>query len=63
MVIKVDADKAKKWSDKEVLIQWHKGFKDTLLTHKYQKEEDLNSFEQNMATHPSWLNGKHSTRC
>jgi REP element-mobilizing transposase RayT len=41
VVIKVDADKAKKWSDKEVLIQWHKGFKGTLLTHKYLKEEDL----------------------
>ena len=45
MVIKVDADKAKQWSDKEVLIQWHKGFKGKLLTRKYLKEEDLNSFE------------------
>ncbi|WP_445777508.1 hypothetical protein [Shewanella sp.] len=45
MVLKVDADKAKQWSDKEVLIQWHKGFKGTLLTHKYLKEEDLNQFE------------------
>ncbi len=45
MVLKVDADKAKQWSDKEVLTQWHKGFKGTLLTHKYLKEEDLNQFE------------------
>ncbi|RPA58872.1 hypothetical protein EGC86_18405 [Shewanella frigidimarina] len=28
-----------------MLIQWHKGFKGTLLTHKYLKEEDLNQFE------------------
>ena len=45
VVLKVDADKVKQWSDKEVLIQWHKGFKGTLLTHKYMKEEDLNSIE------------------
>ncbi|GGQ31532.1 transposase [Shewanella litoralis] len=45
VVLKVDADKVKQWSDKEVLIQWHKGFKGTLLTQKYLKEEDLNSFE------------------
>jgi hypothetical protein len=45
VVLKVYADKAKCWSDKEVLIQWHKGFKGTLLTHKYLKEEDLNQFE------------------
>ncbi|MGI2172372.1 hypothetical protein ACROAE_19675 [Shewanella sp. MF05960] len=45
MVLKIDANKAKKWSDKERLIQWNKGFKGTLLTQKYLKEEDLNSFE------------------
>jgi hypothetical protein len=44
-VLKVDADKAKNWSDKDVLIQWHKGFKGTLLTHKFVKGEDLNEFE------------------
>jgi len=45
VVLKVDADKAKKWSDKEVLMQWHKGFKGTLLTHKFVKDEHLNEFE------------------
>ncbi|KVX02630.1 hypothetical protein AWJ07_13050 [Shewanella frigidimarina] len=45
VVVKVDAEKAKCWSDKELLIQWHKGFKGTLLTQKFVKGEDLNSFE------------------
>jgi hypothetical protein len=45
MVIKVDSDKVKHWSDKDVLVQWHKGFKGTLLTHKFVKDEDLNEFE------------------
>jgi|TARA_R110000851_G_scaffold3048_1_gene12322 hypothetical protein len=49
VVIKVDADKAKHWSDKDVLMQWHKGFKDKLLTHKYVKGEDLNQFERQTA--------------
>jgi|TARA_R110000851_G_scaffold90253_8_gene197232 hypothetical protein len=44
-VIKVDADKAKQWSDKDVLMQWHKSFKGTLLTNKFVKREDLNQFE------------------
>ncbi len=44
-MIKVDADKVKHWSDKDVLVQWHKGFKGTLLTHKFVKGEDLNEFE------------------
>jgi hypothetical protein len=46
VVIKVDADTAKHWSDKDPLIQWHKGFKGTLSTHKYLKGEDLNQFER-----------------
>jgi len=45
VVVKVDADKVKHWSDKEVLVQWHKGFKGTLLTQKFVKGEDLNEFE------------------
>jgi len=45
VVVKVDADKAKNLSDKDVLIQWNKGFKGTLLTHKFVKGEDLNEFE------------------
>lgn len=42
MVIKIDVDKAKHWTDKEVLTQWHKG---TLLTNNFAKGEDLNEFE------------------
>jgi REP element-mobilizing transposase RayT len=45
IVLKVNADKANSWSDKAVLIQWHKGFKGTLLAQKFVKGEDLNGFE------------------
>ena len=47
VVVKVDADKVKHWSDKDVLVQWHKGFKGTLLTKKFVEGEDLNEFELN----------------
>jgi REP element-mobilizing transposase RayT len=46
VVVKVDADKVKHWSDKDVIMQWHKGFKGTLLTQKFVKGEDLNEFER-----------------
>ncbi|MDO6642184.1 transposase, partial [Shewanella sp. 5_MG-2023] len=45
VVLKVDIDTAKNWSDFEVLTQWHKGFKGTLLTNKFVKGEVLNEFE------------------
>ncbi|QBF84433.1 transposase [Shewanella maritima] len=45
VVLKVDVDKAKSWSDKQVLEQWHKGFKGTLLTRKFVKGDKLESFE------------------
>ena len=47
-MIKVDAEKVKHWSDKDVIMQWHKGFKGTLLTQKFVKGEDLNEFELNI---------------
>jgi hypothetical protein len=45
IVLKVDAETATNWSDKEALVQWHKGFKGTLLTQKFVTDEDLNEFE------------------
>ncbi|WP_394132399.1 transposase [Shewanella maritima] len=45
VVLKVDADKAKNWSNKQVLEQWHKGFKGTLLTRKFVNGDKLESFE------------------
>jgi REP element-mobilizing transposase RayT len=45
IVLRVDAEQAKRWSDKEVLIQWHKGFNGTLLTHSFIKDEALDEFE------------------
>jgi hypothetical protein len=41
----VDNDKANSWTDKDVLLQWHKGFKGTLLTQKFVKDKDLNKLE------------------
>ncbi|MFQ3194563.1 MAG: REP element-mobilizing transposase RayT [Colwellia sp.] len=46
VAVKVYADKVKHWSDKDVIMQWHKGFKGTLLTQKLVKGEDLNEFER-----------------
>ncbi|WP_259395417.1 hypothetical protein [Shewanella sp. SR44-4] len=37
----------KHWSVKDVLVQWHKGFKGPLLTQKFVKGEDLNELEPN----------------
>jgi REP element-mobilizing transposase RayT len=45
IVLKVNADKVASLSDKAVLVQWHKGFKGTLLTQKFVNNEDLNDFE------------------
>jgi hypothetical protein len=45
IVLRLDAEQAKRWSDKEVLIQWHKGFNGTLLTHSFVKDEALDEFE------------------
>ncbi len=48
VVVKVNTDKAKHWSNKDVLMQWlkgFKGFKGALLTQKFVKGEDLNEFE------------------
>jgi hypothetical protein len=47
IVLRVDAEQAQLWSDKEVLIQWHKGFKGTLLTQRFVKDEPLDEFELN----------------
>ena len=47
VVLRVDVDKAKGWSDKEVLIAWHSLFKGTLLTHRFVKDEPLQDFELN----------------
>jgi REP element-mobilizing transposase RayT len=47
IVLRVDAEQARLWSDKEVLTQWHKGFKGTLLTQRFVKDETLDEFELN----------------
>ena len=45
LVLHVDVEKVKGWTSLEVLSRWHKLFKGTLLTMKYQNNEPLNKFE------------------
>tara|TARA_R110002049_G_scaffold123418_1_gene278625 strand:+ start:94 stop:1074 length:981 start_codon:yes stop_codon:yes gene_type:complete len=45
LVLHVDSEQVKSWSTLEVLIRWHKLFKGTLLTRKYQREQPLTKFE------------------
>ncbi|MBQ4864883.1 transposase, partial [Pseudoalteromonas sp. MMG013] len=46
MVLYVDDIKAKRLSDKAVIIRWHKLFKGTILSHKYLQGEELDSAQQ-----------------
>ena len=45
IVLHVDSEHVRSWSTLEVLIRWHKLFKGTLLTKKYQQEQPLTKFE------------------
>jgi hypothetical protein len=45
LVLKVNTYQANSWPDKVVLVQWHKGFKGTLLITRFVNHEDLNDFE------------------
>ena len=46
MVLFVDDKKARRSSDKAVIIRWHKLFKGTLLTQKYLQGEQLDKAQQ-----------------
>ena len=45
LVLHVDSEQVKKWTTLEILTRWHKLFKGTLLTSKYQRELPLTKFE------------------
>ena len=45
LVLHVDSEQVKSWSTLDVLIRWHKLFKGTVLTRKYQREQPLTKFE------------------
>ncbi|MCF1426758.1 MAG: transposase [Shewanella sp.] len=45
VVLRVDIDKAKQWSEQQVLVAWHSLFKGTLLTQRFVKGEPLKDFE------------------
>ena len=46
VVLRIDADTALAWSDIEVINQWHKLFKGTLLTQKFAKGEPIEPYER-----------------
>ena len=45
LVLHVDIEKIKNWSTDDVLERWHKLFKGTLLTQKYQNKDELDKFQ------------------
>lgn len=51
MVLLVDIDSANRWTDCEVLEQWHKLFKGDELTQKYAKGELVEAHEVNRLKH------------
>jgi REP element-mobilizing transposase RayT len=48
LVLHVDSEPVKNWTTLDVLSRWHKLFKGTILTHKYQREQSLTNFEMKM---------------
>jgi len=48
LVLHVDVEQVKDWTTLEVFTRWHKLFKGTILTRKYQQEQALNKFELEM---------------
>jgi REP element-mobilizing transposase RayT len=55
LVLHVDSEQVKSWSTLELLIRWHKLFKGTLLTRKYQREQPLTKFELAMVEETAQL--------
>lgn len=47
VVLKVQPQKAQKWTPEEVLLRWHKAFRGTILTEKYLKQQYLSAAELN----------------
>jgi REP element-mobilizing transposase RayT len=45
LVLHVDVEKASGWSDMQVLSLWHTLYKDTLLTQKFMRDENLSQDE------------------
>lgn len=45
VVLKVDTERAQKWSAKKVIVQWQKLFKGSLLTQKYRKNNEIEKDE------------------
>ena len=48
LVLHVDSEQVKNWTTLEVITRWHKLFKGTILTCKFQREQPLTKFELKM---------------
>jgi len=48
LVLHVDSEQVKNWTTLEVITRWHKLFKGTILTCKFQREQPLTKFELEM---------------
>jgi REP element-mobilizing transposase RayT len=48
LVLHVDSEQVKNWTTLDALSRWHKLFKGTILTRKYQREQALTKFEMAM---------------
>ncbi len=48
LVLHVDSEQVNNWTTLDVLTRWHKLFKGTILTVKYQAEQQLTEFELEM---------------
>ena len=46
IVLYIDADTAKAWTDDEVIYRWHKLFRGTLLSQRYSKNEPIPQYLQ-----------------
>ncbi|AVV83517.1 hypothetical protein SPWS13_1724 [Shewanella putrefaciens] len=51
VVLRIDVETANRWSDREVLEQWHKLFKGNELTQKFAKGELVEAHEVNRLKH------------
>ena len=59
VVLRIDAEKANAWSDKEIIERWHQIFKGTDLTHKFLKD---NLLEEHQMAHLKHLIATYRSR-
>ena len=51
VVLRIDAEKANAWSDKEIIERWHQIFKGDDLTHQFLKDKQLEAHQMAQLKH------------